>query len=307
MVTTMDRNIGALRARMIACKASGATVPATAYGLIKSIDSNGLALIGKPDANSISAGRLVITMPGPGIPDGGEFYALPADAGNLPVLISGTTPAVGDAIGTESGNWYAVKGKRGFKTNGVAGGRAFLSPFNSRRDEFHLQNTLGTNPFTWAIANPDPLEYINRENSSEYMLRDSDNNLITIESDAIHSKVVLYNYDSDGGELYDNIQMQLSWTPNGQNGGAEIAYGYYDDEATMTFSATSTLIYDRIRFDSLIRGRGVNRVYIRCSLSDSAGHLSNTGWLIGVQGPSGSIQSGSNFVLTIPTQYPHYM
>ena len=130
MVTTMDRNIGALRARMIACKASGATVPTTAYGLIKSIDSNGLALIGKPDADSISAGRLVITMPGPGIPDGGEFYALPADAGNLPVLISGTTPAVGDAIGTESGNWYAVKGKTGFKVNGVAGGRAFQSPFS---------------------------------------------------------------------------------------------------------------------------------------------------------------------------------
>lgn len=129
MVETMDRNRGNLAGRMVACKADGVTVPAMAFGLIKSMDSNGLALIGQPDADSISAGRLVVTMPGPDLVSGTEFYALPADSGNLSIKISGTDPAVDGEIGTESGNWYAVKDKTGFKVNGVSGGHAIASPF----------------------------------------------------------------------------------------------------------------------------------------------------------------------------------
>ncbi len=125
-----DPNINATRQiRKFFINTSGEEKPAGEhFGLIASINDNGSFNIVKPTADSMAAGRLVITGPDVVENTKGSYCYLATNGGY--VTINGVNPSGGDDFGTVSGQWYGEKDKTGFQTASVLGGRAFVGPFS---------------------------------------------------------------------------------------------------------------------------------------------------------------------------------
>lgn len=120
---------------------SGAEIPAYSFVLIDGVDADAGYCIGiQPDADSISAARLLVTGPGP-VPIaevGMAYYA--QSGGNWVAIKDGGDPAIGGNFGTVADQWCGDTAKKGFKANGVLGGNALIIPFKAAPEIFKFDD-----------------------------------------------------------------------------------------------------------------------------------------------------------------------